>query len=250
MLHVWDWSKGNTSRVLKDVEYWGTERAAISPDGRHLVRAGGDILELATGKRSQIDLGGADVKIDGRTFGRIGHMRFSPDGGRLAMLVTNLDKDIPGRILSDVVQVVEFPSGRKLCEFPAGEAYTLRIGFSNDGRQVAAADTGRQVMLRDVAGGEVRRARAGHDQPGHGRGHLARRQARRGGAARPGRPVRVGDRFGQAHRPPARRALQKLGGTTPSTACCDSLRMANTWPPRTGDGSSWWTRPRSQWPRR
>jgi WD40 repeat protein len=157
VLHVWDWSKGNTSRVLKEVEYWGTERAAVSPDGKHLVRAGGDILELATGKRSQIDLGGADVKIDGRTFGRIGHMRFSPDGGRLAMLVTNLDKDIPGRILSDVVQVVEFPSGRKLCEFPAGEAYALRIGFSNEGRQVAAADTRRQVMLRDVGTGDVRR---------------------------------------------------------------------------------------------
>jgi len=157
VLHVWDWSKGNTSRVLKDVEYRGTERAAISPDGKHLVRAGGDVLELATGRRSRIDLGGADVTIDGRTFRRIGHLQFSPDGGRLAMLVTNLDKEVPGRILSDVVQVVEFPSGRKLCEFPAGEAYTLRIGFSNDGRQVAAADTDRHVMLRDVAGGEVRR---------------------------------------------------------------------------------------------
>jgi len=117
------------------------------PTASTLSAAGGDVLELATGKRSRIDLGGADVKIDGRTFGRIGHMRFSPDGGRLAMLVTNLDKEIPGRILSDVVQVVEFPSGRNLCEFPAGEAYALRVGFSNDGHQVAAADEGRHVML-------------------------------------------------------------------------------------------------------
>lgn len=155
VLHVWDWSKGSTSRVLKEV-YWGTESAAISPDGKNLIRAGGDVLELETGKRSQIDLGGADVKVDGRIFGRIGQMRFSPDGGRLAMLVTNLDKEIPGRILSDVVQIVDFPSGRKLCEFPAGEAYALRIGFSNDGRQVAAADTGRHVKLRDIATGEVR----------------------------------------------------------------------------------------------
>jgi WD40 repeat protein len=154
-LHVWDWSKSPVSRVLPDVEFWGTERVALSPDGKLLVWARGEILKLETGEKTRIDLGGADVKIAESTYGRIGDMQFSPDGGCLAILVTNLDEEVPGRITSQVVQIVEFPTGRVLCEFPPGEQYALRIGFSADGRQVASADTDRQVMLRDSESGDI-----------------------------------------------------------------------------------------------
>src|SRR4029077_9492709 len=124
----WDGSKSPVSRVLPDIEFWGTECVALSPDGTQLVWARGDILNLETGERTRIDLGGADVKIGESTYGRIGDMQFSPDGGRLAIFVTNLDEEVPGRITSQVVQIVEFPTGRLLCEFPPGEQYALRIG--------------------------------------------------------------------------------------------------------------------------
>ena len=155
LLHVWDWSTSPVSRVLPDVEFWGTENVALSPDGSQLVWAKGDILDLRTGKQTHIDLGGADVRIGEAMYGRIGDMRFSPDGGRLAILVTILEEDIPGRIKSEVVQVVEFPSGGRLCEFPAGESYALRVGFSADGEQIASADAERQVLLRDAATGDI-----------------------------------------------------------------------------------------------
>jgi DNA-binding beta-propeller fold protein YncE len=155
LLHVWDWSKGTRSRVLPEVEFWGNMKVVLTPDGKQLVWASGKILDLGTAKWSKIDLGGADVKIDGRTFTRIGDMRFSPDGSRLALFVTNFVKNEPGHIESDVVQVVDFPTGRLLCEFPSGEEYALRIGFSADGKQIASADRARQLSRRDSATGKI-----------------------------------------------------------------------------------------------
>ena len=159
VLHVWDWSKGTLSRVLPDVEFWGTETVALSPDGKQLVWARGDILDLHTGEKSRINLMDEDVEVEDGTYSRICDMRFSPDGGRIALHVMNLEREkgIPGsRILSDVIRVVEFPSGRQFCEFPTGGDYVLRIGFSADGGQIAAADSQRQILLRDATTGNVR----------------------------------------------------------------------------------------------
>jgi WD40 repeat protein len=116
LLHVWSWSKGAMSCVLPKVEFWGNDHVAISPDGKWLVWARGDILDLQTGKSTRIDLGGADFKIGEHTYTRIGAMRFSPDGGRLALGVTNFDETRPGLIKSEVVQIVEFPTGRRLAK--------------------------------------------------------------------------------------------------------------------------------------
>lgn len=155
LLHVWDWSKGTRSHVLPEVEFWGNMKVVLTPDGKQLVWAGGKILDLGTAKWSKLDLGGADVKIDGHTFTRIGDMRFSPDGSRLALFVTNFVKNEPGHIESEVVQVVDFPTGRLLCEFPSGEENALRIGFSADGKQIASADRARQLSRRDSATGKI-----------------------------------------------------------------------------------------------
>jgi len=154
-LHVWDWSKGTRSRVLPEIESWGNENMAIAPDGKQLVCASGRILDLNTAKWTKIDLGGADVKVGASTYNRIGDMRFSPDGSRLALLVTDFVKNEPGHIESEMVQIVEFPTGRLLCEFPPGEQYALRIGFSSDGKQIASADRGRQISRRDSATGKI-----------------------------------------------------------------------------------------------
>ena len=155
LLHVWDWSKGTRSRVLPEVEFWGNMNVVLTPDGKQLVWASGKILDLGTAKWTKIDLGGADVKVGDSTYNRIGDMRFSPDGSRFALLVTNFVKNEPGHIESEVVQVVEFPTGRLLCEFPAGEQYALRIGFSADGKQILSADGGRHLSRRDSATGKI-----------------------------------------------------------------------------------------------
>lgn len=155
VLHVWDYSQSAASRVVADVELWTSHHVALSPDGTKLVWASGQIVELASGRQSHIDLGGADVRVGNATYNRIGDMQFSPDGGRLALHVTNMDEQVPGRIMNEVVQIVEFPSGKRLAEFPSGESYALRIGFSADGKQVVSGTPTRQVVLRDAGTGQV-----------------------------------------------------------------------------------------------
>lgn len=159
-MHLWDWSKSTTSRIIPGVEIWMGDHAALSPDGEILVRADGTIIYLSPEAKDRpalpktIDLGGAVYHEGASTYTRIGDMRFSPDGGRLALLVTLRNAD---RTVHDVVQVVEFPSGKRLCEFPAGEAYALRIAFSADGKQIGAGDPERRIILRDCASGQVLR---------------------------------------------------------------------------------------------
>jgi WD40 repeat protein len=235
LLHIWNWSKGTMSRVLPTVEFGQNDHVAISPDGKWLIWARGDMIDLQTGKRARIDLGGANVKIGMSTYPRIGTMQFSPDGSRLALGVTNYDETRPGLIKSEVVQIVKVPTGRLLaklfepvarvdpkrlsglisdldsvkyaarkkavqeleqlgeaaveacrkilagkpsaevrrqllallekaagmrrprvlCEFPSGDSYALRIGFSKDGKQIASADADRQIVRRDTATGRA-----------------------------------------------------------------------------------------------
>jgi outer membrane protein assembly factor BamB len=152
-LHVCDWSRSRESRVVPGVEFWSNAHAAVTPDGKALVFADGTIIDLATGKRSgTIDLGGADYREGATTYGRIGDMRFAPDGRRLAIMVTLRNED---RTVREVVQTFEFPGGKRLCEFPPGEAYALRLAFSADGGRVAIADAQRHVTLRDATTGEL-----------------------------------------------------------------------------------------------
>src|SRR5262249_27998520 len=42
-----------------------------------------------------------------------------------------------------------------LCKFSPGESYKLRVAFSNDGKQIASADPGRQILRRDIATAKV-----------------------------------------------------------------------------------------------
>lgn len=157
LLHVWDWSKSPISRVLPDVEFRGL--MTVSPDGNQLVWGDGAILDLRTGHRSRIDLGDLDLNPETGAYRQIGGMQFSPDGGRVALSVTHLErrpsKSEPPEIKAEMVEVVEFPSGRRICEFPAGVRYGFGIGFSPDGRHIASTDPAKQVMLRGAATGEI-----------------------------------------------------------------------------------------------
>ena len=152
-VHVWDWSRSPVSRIVLDAELWPSQNVALSPGGRHLVWAAGDVVDLDSGKRTKIDLGGADYRVgEHAIFQRIGDMRFSPDGGRLALLVTLRNDDATVR---EVVRVVAFPTGEPLCEFPAGEPYALRLAFSDDGSQLVVPDADLRIARRDVGTGKV-----------------------------------------------------------------------------------------------
>jgi len=154
-LHVWNWSKSAQSRVVDGVELWPSENFVLSPDGRLLLWASGAVLDLDTGKRSTIDLGGATHQVGAASYQRIGTIRFAPDGKRLALTITNFVDGQPGRIASDILQVLEFPSGKVLSEFTISDERALRFDFSSDGRQVFYADDSGHVIARDCLSGKV-----------------------------------------------------------------------------------------------
>ena len=149
-VHIWDWSLSPYSRVLKGVRLL-TAYDTLSPDGRFLVQANGDIFDLKTGERKTIDLG-ADVRVNGRWDEGLNGIRFSPDGGRIAVIIGNRTDD---RKLGGIIHILEFPSGRFLCRFGASEPFKLRIGFSPDGKHVAVGDPNRQILLRDATTGQT-----------------------------------------------------------------------------------------------
>lgn len=162
-LHVWDWSKSKLSHVMKDTRLWPDDQFTLSPDGKLLVWARGDILDLATGARSKIDLGG-EFHLD--NLPRIERLQFTPDGKRLAIHVSNLvltksahplrHEDVSTK---QTVQIVEFPSGKLVCEFPSGATPGLPSAFSADGRrfvsQYAVGKSGPKIVERNAQTGEV-----------------------------------------------------------------------------------------------
>lgn len=162
-VHAWDWNKSPTSRIVPDADASKIWHAALSPNGSLLVEASGkihqlipmqpgEIIQNALKPRTSINLGGGEIREGDSIYNRIGEMRFSPDGLKLAMLVTLRN---PDKSIRDVIQVVDFASEKVLCEFPAGEAYALRIALSNDGKHIASADPQRKLSLRDCETGKV-----------------------------------------------------------------------------------------------
>lgn len=162
-LHVWDWSKSGLSRVMKDVRLWPDDQFVLSPDGKLLLWATGDVLDLTNGKRLKFDLGG-EFHVD--KLPRIEHLQFARGGKRLAVFVSSLvltksahplrHEDVSTK---QTVQVVEFPSGKLICEFPAGATPELPAVFSADGRhfvsQYAAGKSGQKIVERSTETGQV-----------------------------------------------------------------------------------------------
>jgi WD40 repeat protein len=157
-LHVWDWSKIPTSRVMADVEYCG---GLLSPDGTQLLRHSGDLLNLQSGQQSQINLGGGEVDRETGAVRQISSLRFSPNGRRLAMVATYArprgNKNEPFAITRQVIRVVDFPSSKPLSEFPAyfSSNGMVQFCFSADGSRIATVNQERQVELHDAASGDV-----------------------------------------------------------------------------------------------
>jgi WD40 repeat protein len=168
-LHVWDWSRSKLSKVLKDIRLFPDQKICVSPDGTWLVMAKGDVVNLTTGERSTIDLGG-EFYLSGLagTLQRIEYMQFTPDGRRLALLVYTLGLTKSPHPLrrqdltaSPTMQIVDFPSGKLVCDFPAGDQFELPPAFSADGKRVVLrypqGDSASKIVERSALTGEIRR---------------------------------------------------------------------------------------------
>jgi WD40 repeat protein len=167
-LHVWDWSKSRKSRVMKDIHLSPDQSFCLSPDGTQLVWAKGDVVNLSNGERSTIDLGGEfHLGRRGGMLHRIEHLQFTPDGRRLALLLANLVLTKSSHPLrrqdlstSPSFQIVEFPSGKLVCEFPAGDPADLPLAFSADGKRAVSQYSdkpGSKIVERSALTGEVLR---------------------------------------------------------------------------------------------
>jgi WD40 repeat protein len=172
-LHVWDWSRSRKSRVMKDIHLSPDQSFCRSPDGTRLVWAKGDVVNLTNGERSTIDLGGElHLGRQGGMLRRIEHLQFTPDGRRLALLLANLvltKSSHPVRrqdlTTSPSFQIVEFPSGKLVCEFPAGDPADLPLAFSADGKRAVSQYSdkpGSKIVERSLLTGEVGRGYQPH----------------------------------------------------------------------------------------
>lgn len=156
-LHVWDWSKSAKSRIIPGFEFSNSTNAVLTPNGDFLVFADGTHLVLKTGATIKMDYGPEPLNTGTTKFKNAGGMQFSPDSRRLGLLVNLGAGEIPGNRLDVAVKVVETPAGQTLCQFPAGEKHTLRIGFSANGEQIVAGNRKNEVELTDVKSGQVER---------------------------------------------------------------------------------------------
>lgn len=153
-LHFWDWSKSPLSQMMPGTRLWPHEIFALSPDGKQFVWANGTILELASGTRSRIDLGGDFYHGNaGGSMERIVQLQFTPGGKRLAVqfLEIVLTKSTHPLRKQDfdtksMTQLLEFPSGKLVCEFPAG----LSPAFSPDGKRIFNSQPMREMKQQVV----------------------------------------------------------------------------------------------------
>jgi WD40 repeat protein len=171
-LHIWDWSKSPLSRVMKDVRLWPHDVFAVSPDGKTLIWASGRTLNLNTGETSQINLGGVFYSDEvGGNLQRILQLQFTPDGHHLALRLSNITlarSTDPLRkedfSTSQSIQIITWPAGKLVCEFPAG----LAVAFSQDAKRAATSiphyHPKQQIVEHDATTGQILRSYEPHMQ--------------------------------------------------------------------------------------
>ncbi|MEU9204347.1 WD40 repeat domain-containing serine/threonine protein kinase [Streptomyces sp. NPDC048332] len=130
---LWDASTGRHLRDVDDVR----GLTAISPDGSLLVSAGGDVVELPSGKRRRNAFTGSDI----------GDLSFSPDGRTLAAVTLSGRVEIwdgAGRERRNVLV-----SGAVVGESHAGESLSGPV-ISDDGRYLAVRVGRAAVQVWDL----------------------------------------------------------------------------------------------------
>ncbi len=165
-LHVWDWSKGEMSKVFLKTRLLESQRFTVTPDGKELVTSDGKILELNTGKVSQIDLGPEFFRNQGDSLRRIQDLVLSPDGGRLALLTTAADLVATSHPLLQhdlhfrpEILMLQYPEGKLLSRFPSGHSSARRLAFSAKGDRIFSAapadELKQQITERQTDTGKI-----------------------------------------------------------------------------------------------
>lgn len=102
-LHVWDWSKSDRSRPLNAIT---SENFALSPDGRWVLSADGQVVDTSNGEARKLDDFPADVH----------GLCFAPAGD--AVLAQIGAYTGPAGKEGAVIRVLDFPSGKTSVNVP------------------------------------------------------------------------------------------------------------------------------------
>jgi hypothetical protein len=134
ILHVWDWSKSDVSRPM---DASCSQSFAVSPDGKWVVTADGQRIEIASGKGGRFPNFEGDVR----------RVLFSRDGRRMAVLVDAGNN-------TATVRVVEFFGGKQLCEISNLWPAMLPAAFLPDGSGIFLMGSDNFVRRYDAATGQ------------------------------------------------------------------------------------------------
>jgi hypothetical protein len=144
ILHVWDWSQSDKSRPL---DASCASALSVSPDGKWIVTAKGEKIEIATGKVSPLP-----------HFEPQPHkILFSRDGRRLALL-------LDGENNTGTFRILELDNGKKLCEIENQWPAMLPAAFSRDGSEIFVMGKDNFVRRYDAtAGKELQKYEPAHE---------------------------------------------------------------------------------------
>jgi WD40 domain-containing protein len=115
-LHIWDWAKSTKSKPLDAV---ADRSMTLSPDGKKVVTNDGRAIDTTTGEVTRL------ANFDGDVY----RAKFSRDGRMLVLMIYGGGNQGTARVL-------EFPSGKKICEIPDIFPHMFVADFSSGGKQV------------------------------------------------------------------------------------------------------------------
>jgi WD40 domain-containing protein len=115
-LHMWDWAKSTKSKPLEAV---ADRSMTLSPDGKKVVTNDGRAIDTTTGEVTHL------ANFEGDVY----RVKFSRDGRMLVVMIYDGGNRGAARVL-------EFPSGKKICEIPDIYPHMFVADFPSDGRQV------------------------------------------------------------------------------------------------------------------
>lgn len=168
-LHVWNWNQSTQSQVIDGVEFLPYDLVALTPDGKRLLWANGELLDLTTKATTQIDLGGAfhlagsyHEHTQVAKVPRITRLEFTPDGKHLLISLNAIqlrESDHPLRdqdiFTEPRLQIVEFPSGKLVAHLPVG----LAVSMSHNNRDfyVTKREPGSVIAVHALQDGKQTR---------------------------------------------------------------------------------------------